>query len=72
MKITLSVTLPDDLAPEFLQTIRDFDTKHDPNHENKIIILMLTEGHRTAEQMAAVLNALRPRMEHMHTFKLDS
>ena len=49
MKITLSVTLPDDLAQEFLQAIRDFDTKYDPNHEDKIIVQMLGVGNQTAE-----------------------
>ena len=72
MKITLSVTLPDDLAQEFLQAIREFDTKYDPNHENKIVVQMLAESKQTAEQMEAVFGALRPRMEHMHAFKLDS
>ena len=72
MKITLSVSMPDHLTQEFLQLIRDFDIKHDPNHEDKIIVQMLGVGNQTAEQMEAVFGALRPRMEHMHTFKLDS
>lgn len=72
MKITLSITLPDDLAQKFMQHIRDFDTKYDPHHEDKVLIQMLGVGDQTAEQMEEFFGTIRPRLELMHTFKADS
>jgi hypothetical protein len=72
MKIAVSVTMPDDLVGEFLQLLRDFDVKHDPNHEGKVVLQMLAEGNQTAEQMAAVFDAIRPSMEFKHAIKFDN
>jgi hypothetical protein len=60
MKIHLRIELADELAGEFMQAIRDFDTKHDPGHENKVKVEMMIESDWPAEQMAALLQAVKP------------
>lgn len=36
MQIYIRATLPDDLVQEFMQTLRDFDMRHDPQHEGRV------------------------------------
>lgn len=72
MKINLSVTVPDELAAEFMQVIRDFDTKHDPRHEDKIVVQMLAETDKSIEQMQAIHDAIRPPFEMKKTIRFDS
>lgn len=69
MKITLSVELPDELAPEFLQTIRDFDMKYDPEHSNKVIFKMLAKSDLSVEEMEKILGGITPKPQHMLTIK---
>ena len=72
MKITLSVEMPDGLLQEFMQTIRNFDTKYDPEHEDKIVVHMLTQSGHTLEELKTVLSGVHPQMKETKVIKLDS
>ena len=72
MKIFLRVELPDKLAREFWQQLRDFDVKHDPRHEDKIMIRALSESDHSAEEMETILRTLSPPPKHMRTIRFDS
>jgi hypothetical protein len=71
IKVVVRVTLPDELLQAFFQAIRDFDMKHDPNHEGKVQFEALTEADWPAEKMAEVLNAVSPAPEYTYVKKLD-
>jgi len=70
--MSLKVTIPDDLAKEFLQMIRDFDTKHDPNHEDKVTLQVFAEGGLTVEEMSEILDSMTPKMEHKCVVRADA
>ena len=71
MKIVMQVELPDELAHAFLQTVRNFDLRHDPRHEGTIKIQQLLECDWPAEQMQAMLQTVMPTAK-MFTKKCDS
>lgn len=71
MKIHFEIELPDELGPTFLQYMRDFDTRHDPQHEGKVKMAMTTESHHSVEEMKAILDGIRPRPEFLQEFRLD-
>lgn len=50
MTVNVVIDLPDELLQEFVQHMRDFDTKHDPNHED---IVRLSIGVIGSEMTAA-------------------
>lgn len=55
-----------------MQTIRDFDTKYDPEHEDKIVVHMLTQSGHTLEELKTVLSGVHPQMKETKVIKLDS
>ena len=61
MRITLSVELPEDLHQAFLQHLRDFDTKHDPDHKGIVTIFALSTGHKmSAEEFVRQARDITP------------
>ena len=70
-KIYLRVTIPDELQGEFMQVIRDFDTKHDPHHRGIVHTDMLTETDFPAEKMADIMQQVAPRMRYMGVKRFD-
>jgi hypothetical protein len=71
MKIVFRVTLPDELLQPFMQTIRDFDVRHDPDHEGKVHFESLIESDWPVDRMAGVLSAISPRPAHMYVCQGD-
>jgi hypothetical protein len=71
IKVVFRISVPDELVQELFQAIRDFDTKHDPDHEGKVQIEALTETDWPVEKMAAILNAVSPAPEYTYVKKLD-
>jgi len=71
VKIVFAATLPNELLQSFLQTIRDFDMEHDPNHEGKVQIEMLTESDWPVDKMAEVLSSFTPKPQFMYVEKFD-
>jgi hypothetical protein len=71
MKILLSIELPEELAREFWQQLRDFDMKHDPRREGKIDVRALSESSHSAEEMETILRTLSPPPKHMRTIRFD-
>jgi hypothetical protein len=67
VKTVIRVTLPDELLQAFYQAIRDFDTRHDPDHEGMIHIEMLTEADWPAEKMAEVMSSVDPKPKYLYT-----
>ena len=73
MKISLTIERPDDLAQDFLQSIRIFDMKHDPNHEGKIKVVWFGKSDDiTVEKMKAIMESVNPPFEFIKTFKNGS
>lgn len=73
MKINCTVTIPDELYREFLQHMRDFDMKHDPNHEGRIQCFFLADcDSMTAEEALAAMQGISPAPKHVSRIKLDS
>jgi len=73
MKISLTIELPDDLAQDFLQSIRIFDMKHDPNHEGKIKVAWFGKSDDMPfEKLTAIMESVDPPFEFMKTFKNGS
>jgi hypothetical protein len=64
IKVVFRVTVPDELFQPLMQAIRDFDMKHDPNHEGKVHFESLTESDWPVERMAKVLKAVEPTPQH--------
>ena len=71
MKVYLRVDLPDELLGEFMQAIRDFDVKHDPNHEGRVHFESLAESDWPLEKMAKIFKAITPQPAFFYTVKLD-
>jgi hypothetical protein len=71
IKAVFQVTLPDELLQPFMQMVRDFDMKHDPDHEGKVHFEILTDSNWPAEKMVEVMNAISPRPAHMYFEKFD-
>lgn len=69
--IVFRVTLPDELLQPLMQAIRDFDMKHDPDHEGKVHFESLTDSEWPVERMAEVMNAVTPRPAYMYVKKFD-
>lgn len=72
MKINFEIELPDALAREFFQYMRDFDTNYDPHHEGKIKMCLTTESQQSVEEMKEIFQSITPVPEFMQEFKLDS
>jgi hypothetical protein len=70
IKVVLRTTLHDDLFQSFMQVIRDFDMKHDPNREGKVHFELLGESDWPAEKMAEVLRSVTPTPKHFVAKKL--
>lgn len=72
MKIHFSAELPDGLAQEFLQHLRDFDIRHDPHHENKVRLYIFPEGKcPTAEDAIKLLMSMTPAPQFIAVKKVD-
>ena len=70
MKISLTIDLPDELAQDFLQLIRVFDRKHDPNHEGKVKITWFGKSDdMPVEKMKAIIESVDPPFEIIKVFK---
>jgi hypothetical protein len=72
VKVTLQIELPDELAQEWMQYVRNFDTKHDPNHEGKVKLQMLCDSDWPAERMQAMLQAVSPSPRFNYSKEFDS
>lgn len=72
MKIHLSVELPEELHYVFLQSLRDFDSQHDPNHEGIIKITTLSTGQFTAEEFVSNVRGIRPSLPVTMKKEFDS
>jgi hypothetical protein len=60
VKVTLSIELPDALALDFMQAIRDFDMKHDPNHEGLVKVQALSESDLPLIEMQKIFQSMEP------------
>lgn len=65
MKIFLKATVPDELVADFLQAIRDIDTRFDPHHQGRVHFESLAESEWPVEKMEKVYRALSPSFEHV-------
>jgi hypothetical protein len=73
MIISLMIDLPDDLAQDFLQSIRVFDMKHDPNREGKVKIAWFGKSKDIPfEELKAIMESVDPPFEFIKTFKNGS
>jgi hypothetical protein len=70
-RIYLRVDLPDDLLIKFHQAIRDFDTKHDPDHKGIVQFAMLGKSDLPAEKLAGVFKNITPPFAHISVTKFD-
>jgi hypothetical protein len=68
-KVLVSVEMPEALVQKFLQWVRDFDTKHDPNHEDKIKIAMLVQADKSVDEMLTTFNSISPGFPYTEFFK---
>jgi hypothetical protein len=72
MKISLTIELPDDLAQDFLQSIRIFDMKHDPNHKGKIKVAWFGQSDEMPlEKLTAIMESIDPPFGGIRVFKTD-
>lgn len=69
IKTVFRVTVPDELLQPLMQAIRDFDMKHDPEHEGKVNFEALTEGDWPVEKMAEVMAAVAPAPAYTYVEK---
>ncbi len=72
VKLVFRVTLPDELVQSLLQALRDWDMKHDPNHEGKVQTEQLLEADWPVERMEAMFASINPPMAFKATMKFDS
>ena len=72
MKINLTVELPNELAQAFMQTLRDFDVKHDPEHLGIIKLSTLLAGELTAEEATTMLLGITPTPKYLSVKRMDS
>ena len=72
MKINLTVELPDRLAQTFLQVLRDFDMKNDPQHLGVVKFSTLLESEMTSDEAVALLQGITPMPEYLTQKKFDS
>jgi hypothetical protein len=52
--------------------LRDFDTKHDPNHEDKVVVRVLAKSSHTVAEMEAVFRALDPPCRNIKAIPHDA
>ena len=71
-KVVFRVTLPDELVQSLVQAIRDWDMKHDPNHEGKVHTETLLETDWPMEQAQAMFSLISPPMAINVVKKFDS
>ena len=70
MKISLTIEFPDDLAQDFMQSIRIFDMKHDPNHEGKVKIAWFGKSDDMSfEELKAIMESVDPPFAFLEGFK---
>ena len=69
MKISLMIEFPDELAQEFMQMIRTFDAKHDPNHEGIVKISWLGESEMPVEKIKILMEAVDPPFDFLRVYK---
>ena len=63
MKLYFSAEMPDHLVPDFLQVVRDFDTRHDPKHKGHVHFETMMETDWPVERAEAIFKGLRPAPE---------
>jgi hypothetical protein len=72
MKISVTIELPDDLTQEFIQMIRVFDMKHDPNHEGRVKVAWFGESNEMPfEKLQAIMESVDPPFAFRKAFKKD-
>lgn len=71
MKVFLEISFPDDQAREFMQMLRNFDTKHDPRREGKVTMRIMGKSDQSVEQMKAIFAALKPPFKFTRSDKFD-
>lgn len=73
MKVTCVFEIPDELYQPLLQHIRDFDTKHDPDHEDKVKCYTLAEGSSMdTEEIMKAMMSISPPPQYVKERKFDS
>lgn len=72
MKIKCVATIPDHLYGDFLQHIRDFDTKYDPHHEGIVDFEMVgTDSSLTVEQTQTAMRGVDPAFNFELVFRKE-
>lgn len=56
----MEVRIPDELTAEFLQVMRDFDMKYDPEHEDKVQVRMLSQSELSVDKVNAIFDTITP------------
>ena len=62
-RVSIMAQLPKDLVIPFLQHMRDFDTQHDPLHEDKVLLIYFVEGEMSHEEFRIMCASLKPPIE---------
>jgi hypothetical protein len=71
MKILLEVQIPDELATELMQAMRDFDMKYDPKHEGKVQVRLLMRSDHSLEEMDEMFNTIKPMPKYRKIFRCE-
>jgi hypothetical protein len=62
--------LPDELVQEFMQYIRDYDTKYDEGHESKVHFeLNIFASDMSVERLRDIFASLKPPMPYYREWK---
>lgn len=71
-RIYFRVEMPEALLAEFMQSIRDFDLKHDPHHEDKVRFESVAETDWPQQKLVEMFRALKPSPSFLGVKKFGS
>lgn len=68
-KVTMELIMPDELLQAFLQHMRDFDTRHDPEHKDLVKMAIGVEApDLPAATLETIFRNVRPPFEEERVY----
>lgn len=62
-EVVVTARIPEELLAEWLQVVRDFDTRHDAKHEDRVIMGIMVKAVMSLEEFRALIAGMVPPID---------
>jgi 3-dehydroquinate synthetase len=62
-EVIVTAHIPEELLADWLQTVRDFDMRHDAAHENRVVMGIMVKAEMSEDDFKALIGGMEPPID---------